>query len=69
VIRLLTYSGGRSRWGRWQTLGASIYTLVVAGTAAIGFTTESTHLILFAAALALPTSILAMPAYYFIYGM
>jgi hypothetical protein len=62
---------GRStlRRGRWLTLGASIYVLVVAATAGVGFITESTQTILVAALLALPASIVALPGYYVIYGI
>lgn len=55
--------------GRRPTLGASIYVLVVAVTAAVGFITETTQTILVAALLALPASIVALPGYYLIYGI
>ena len=48
---------------------AAIYVLVVATTAAAGFVTGSTAAILLAAFFALPASILAMPGYYFAYGV
>lgn len=51
------------------TLGASIYTLVVAVIAAVGFTTQSTSTILIAVGLALPASTLALPGYYVMYGL
>lgn len=56
-------------WGKWLTLGASIYVLIVAVTAAVGFTTDSTRTILLAALLALPASIFALPGYYLMYGV
>jgi hypothetical protein len=62
---------GRSnlRWGQWLTLGASIYVLVVAVTAGVGFITDTTQTILIAALLALPASIVALPGYYVVYGI
>ena len=69
MIRVLADTRGRLRRAEWSTLGVSIYTLVVAGIATVGFTAESTQLILLAALLALPASILAMPGYYAAYGM
>ena len=69
MIRALTDSAGRLRRGERLTPGGSIYTLVVAVIAAVGFTAESTQLILLAALLALPASIIALPGYYFMYGM
>jgi hypothetical protein len=50
-------------------LGASIYTLLVAVTAAVGFTTQSASTILIAAGLALPASTLAVPGYYIMFGL
>lgn len=69
MIRASAGTPGRLRRPEWLTPGASIYILLVAGIAATGFTTDSTQLILLAAALALPASIIAMPGYYFMYGM
>lgn len=56
-------------WRRWLTLGASIYVLVVAVTAAVGFITDSTRTILLAALLGLPASLFALPGYYLMYGL
>ena len=57
------------RWGKWLTLGASIYVLIVAVTAAVGFITDSTQTILLAALLGFPASLFALPGYYVMYGM
>lgn len=51
---------------RWA---AAAYVLVVAATAAVGFVHESTPTILLAAALSLPASLVALPAYYLAYGV
>ncbi|MFZ2504117.1 MAG: hypothetical protein WAW88_15770 [Nocardioides sp.] len=45
------------------------YVLIVAATAAVGFTHESTWTILLAAALSLPASVIALPSYYLLYGL
>ncbi len=45
------------------------YALTVMVIATIGFTTGSTSMILFAAFLALPSSVIAVPAYYLAYGL
>lgn len=45
------------------------YALTVAALATLGFTTESTPMILLAAFLALPSSGAAVPAYYVAYGL
>lgn len=50
-------------------LFATLYVLVVAATATMGFSTDSTAAILLAAFLALPSSVLAMPGYYLAYGV
>jgi hypothetical protein len=47
----------------------SLYVLGVAAVSTLGFTSGSTPAILLAAFLALPSSIIAMPAYYVIYGI
>lgn len=46
-----------------------IYPLGVAAVSALGFTTGSTPTILLAALLALPSSIVALPAFYVVYGL
>jgi hypothetical protein len=51
------------------TAAGWVYVLAVAALATVGFTTESTAGILAAAALALPSSIVAVPAYYVVYGL
>jgi hypothetical protein len=51
------------------TLVESAYTLTVAVVATLGFATESTSAILLAAFLALPSSAIAVPAYYVVYGL
>lgn len=43
------------------------YVLLVAGVATLGFTTESTSVIVLSACLALPASVVAVPAYYVAY--
>lgn len=68
MIRAPADSGERPRWRPWLAASASIYTLIVAVTAAVGFTAASTGTILLAAILALPASIIAFPGYYFMYG-
>jgi hypothetical protein len=65
----LTGGWAHLRGGHWLTLGPSIYVLVVAVTAAVGFITDSTRTILLASLLALPASLFALPGYYFMYGM
>ena len=45
------------------------YALIVMVIATAGFTTESTSMILLAAFLALPSSVIAVPAYYVVYGL
>ncbi len=52
-----------------RLLTASIYVLVVATIAAVGFVRESTSMILLAAALSLPASAIALPGYYLLYGL
>ena len=52
-----------------RTASAATYVLVVMVVAAMGFRTESTELILLAAALGLPGSLLAVPGYYLAYGL
>lgn len=47
----------------------SIYVLAVAVVSTVGFTSDSTPEILFAAVLALPLSIVAVPAYYVVSGI
>jgi hypothetical protein len=51
------------------TWGTSAYVGTVAATAAAGFVADSTALILIAALVALPASVLAMPGYYVAYGL
>jgi hypothetical protein len=46
-----------------------IYVLGVAAVSTLGFTTGSTPTILLAALLALPSSVVAIPAYYIVYGL
>lgn len=46
-----------------------VYVAVVAAVAALGFSTDTTGLILLAAGLALPAAGLAVPAYYVVYGV
>lgn len=48
---------------------AAAYVVVVAGVAAFGFATDSTAAILLAAALALPSGLPALVAYYAAYGV
>jgi hypothetical protein len=48
---------------------SSIYVVAIALIAAAGFIVGSPWLIVLAAVLALPASIVAMPGYYFIYGL
>ena len=59
--------------GRWPRLRfrlfALSYAVVVGGLATAGFTMGSAPLILTAAALTLPSSLMAVPAYYLVYGM
>lgn len=50
------------------TLG-STYIVVVAVTATVGFSTDSTRTILIAAALGLPSSLFAVPAFYAAFGL
>jgi hypothetical protein len=50
-------------------LMASAYVLAVASIATAGFVAESTRLILLAALLSLPASVIALPAYYAAYGL
>jgi len=45
------------------------YALIVMTMATVGFTTGSTAMILLAAFLALPSSVIAVPAYYVVYGL
>lgn len=47
---------------------SSLYVVAVALIAAVGFTEQSVWLILFAALLAVPASIVAVPCYYLAYG-
>ena len=47
----------------------SVYVLVVAVVAAEGFVVESTAVILLAALLSLPASVIALPGYYVAYGL
>lgn len=51
------------------TLAETLYALTVAVLASIGFTTASTPIIVLSALLSLPSSILAVPAYYVAYGL
>jgi hypothetical protein len=51
------------------TLAGWIYVLSVAAVSTIGFTTGSTPTILLAALLALPSSVVAIPGYYIVYGL
>jgi hypothetical protein len=53
---------------RWR-LVAVAYVVVVAAVATVGFTTESTAMILLAGLLALPTSVPAVIGYYVVYGL
>jgi len=57
--------------GRMLRLTAieATYALIVMVIATAGFTTESTSMILLAAFLALPSSVIAVPAYYLVYGL
>ena len=57
--------------GRMLRLTATegTYALIVMVIAAVGFTTGSTPMILLAAFLALPSSVIAVPAYYVAYGL
>jgi hypothetical protein len=48
---------------------ASAYVVTVAVTATAGFVGESTPVILLAALLSLPASVIALPAYYVAYGL
>lgn len=48
---------------------SSLYVVAVALIAAVGFTEQSVWLILFAALLAVPASIVAVPCYYLGYGL
>jgi hypothetical protein len=50
------------------TVRSSLYVVVVAVIAAVGFTEQSAWPILFAALLAVPASIVAMPCYYLVYA-
>ncbi|WP_374970869.1 hypothetical protein [Terrabacter sp. BE26] len=45
------------------------YVVIVAALATVGFTMESTPLILLAALLTLPSSVIAVPSYYVLYGL
>ena len=54
---------------RWPTSVGWTYVLGVAVVSALGFTTGSTPTILFAALLALPSSVVAFPAFYVVYGL
>lgn len=54
---------------RGLRLIASAYVLVVAVVAGVGFATSSTETILLAAAISLPASVIAIPAYYLSYGL
>jgi hypothetical protein len=47
----------------------SVYVLVVAVLAALGFITDSTSPILISAMLSLPASLIALPGYYMAYGL
>ena len=47
----------------------SLYVLVVAAVSSFAFISGSTSTILLAALLALPSSMVAMPAYYIVYGI
>jgi hypothetical protein len=51
------------------TLVGWIYVLGVATVSTVGFTTGSTPTILLAALLALPSSVVAIPAFYIAYGL
>ena len=59
------------RMGRKLRLTAieATYALIVMVIATVGFTTGSTSMILLAAILALPSSAIAVPAYYLVYGL
>jgi hypothetical protein len=48
---------------------SSLYVVAVALIAAVGFTEQSPWPILFAALLAFPASIVAVPCYYLVYGL
>jgi hypothetical protein len=48
---------------------SSLYVVAVSSIAAVGFTEQSAWLILLAALLAVPTSIVAVPCYYLAYGL
>ena len=50
------------------TVRSSLYVVAVALLAAVGFTEQSAWPILFAALLAVPASIVAVPCYYLAYG-
>lgn len=52
----------------FRTISAA-YVLGVFVTAVVGFINESTFTILLAAALSLPTSLIALPGYYAAYGL
>lgn len=58
----------RARMLRTNRVGL-IYVLGVAAVSALGFTSGSTPTILLAALLALPSSVVAIPAYYVVYGL
>ncbi|HEY6935277.1 MAG TPA: hypothetical protein VI452_17910 [Marmoricola sp.] len=45
------------------------YVVIVAAMATLGFALESTPLILLAAVLTLPSSVVAVPSYYLVYGL
>ena len=50
------------------TVRSSLYVVAIALIAAVGFTEQSAWLILFAAMLAVPASMVAVPCYYLAYG-
>jgi hypothetical protein len=51
------------------TVARWLYLAAVTVVAVLGFTTDSAPLILTAAALTLPASVIALPAYYLVYGL
>jgi len=55
--------------GRLHLTAEGTYVLIVMVIAAVGFTTGFTPMILLAAFLALPSSVIAVPAYYVTYGL
>ena len=66
ALRSWSTSCPRTTSQKWIS---SAYVLTVAAVATVGFVAESTAVILLAALLSLPVSVIALPGYYVAYGL